>query len=105
MLSTEPGKQVNIVANAEREQRLIETAWKYGATGYTVWDARGGGRTGVHTGTLDVDRNIYFVMFVRDENVEEMLAALDRMMGRGHRITVWVTDAQLLPRPASTGSG
>lgn len=97
--------QINVVANAERERRLIETAGKYGATGYTVWDARGGGRSGVHTATLDSDRNIYFVMVVDKEHADELLAALDRMMGRGHRITVWVTEARILPRPEQYRSG
>lgn len=100
MVATEPGKQIHVVANGERERRLIETAQKYGASGYTVWDARGGGRTGDHTGTLDADRNIYFVMVVTEENLEQMLAALERMMGRGHRLAVWVTEARVLPRPA-----
>lgn len=101
MPSTEPGVQINVVANAEREVRLIETANKYGASGYTVWDVRGGGRSGSHTGTLDADRNIFFIMVIDKDHADDMLAALERMMGRGHHLTVWVTDAQTLPRPTS----
>ncbi len=101
MPSTNPGVQINVVANAEREQRLIETAGKHGASGYTVWDVRGGGRSGSHTGTLDADRNIFFVIVVDRDRVDEMLAALERMVGRGHHLTVWATEAQILPRPGS----
>ncbi|QKT04204.1 transcriptional regulator [Ectothiorhodospiraceae bacterium 2226] len=103
-IPTYPTKVVNVIANAERERRLIETAEKYGASGYTVMEVRGGGSTGEQAGVLDSDTSILFMMIVSQEKAENLLASLHRMIGRGHRILVFVTDAEVL-RPEKFGGG
>jgi hypothetical protein len=91
-------KVVHVVASADIESRLVRIAEKYNHGGYTIYQARGGGATGLQSGMLDVDSNIVFMMVVDEQRSEPILVELDKMIKRGFQMIVYVTDAQVLRR-------
>lgn len=91
-------KIVNIIANATLESRLIEISNKHGATGYTILPARGGGGSGVQTGTLDSDSNILFMLIIPDRPLKDMLDELQKLIKRGHHLVVYVSNTEVMRR-------
>lgn len=91
-------KVVHVVASADLEARLVKIADEHNAGGYTIYQARGGGDTGVQSGMLDVDSNIVLMMVVSESRLEPILLALDKMIRRGYLMIAYVLDAQVLRR-------
>lgn len=102
MVQTYIKKQINVIASAELEDRLVELATRHGSTGYTIVDARGGGGTGPQSGLLDVDSNIHFMMIISADKAEDVLADLGKMIKRGHHVTVYVNDVSVLRKEKFT---
>lgn len=91
-------KLVHIVAASDIEKRLVKVAEKYNNGAYSVIEARGGGTKGVQSGLMEMDSNVLFMMIVPEEGLEAVLGSLERMIGRGYQMIVWVTDVQVLRR-------
>lgn len=98
MAQLHPMKQINIVANATLEDRLIEIARARVTSGYTVLEARGAGSAGLQTGVLEGESNILFLLIVTEAMLPAVLADIEKLMKRGHHLATFITDTHVLRR-------
>lgn len=91
-----PEKLLTIIAAVELEDTLVEKARKRGVSGYTVIQASGAGSSGVQTGMLDIDTNILMKIILPEPRVSPLLDDLERMIRKGHRLKVFVSEVMVL---------
>lgn len=91
-----PEKLVTIITTDVLEERLIAGARTNGASGYTIVRARGAGSSGEQSGMLSVDTNIKFHVIFPEERLSGFLDNLERLMKKGHHLTVYVSDVSVL---------
>ena len=91
-----PEKLVTIITTDVLEDRLASMVRGCGASGYTVVRARGAGSSGEQSGMLDVDTNIKFHVIVPPERLSGLLDELERLLRKGHHLTVFVSDVSVL---------
>jgi hypothetical protein len=87
---------VNVVASTPLESALAQLARNHRVAGYTVLDARGYGNTGPQSGALLSDSNIYFMLLVSNEQAEDVLADIQKMIESGHQLIAFVTRTEVL---------
>ena len=96
-----PEKLLTIISTAALAETLTNILCRDGVTGYTVLEASGGGSTGLQTGMLDSDSNILLHVVLPEEMVSTVLDDLERLMSRGHRLKVLVSDVAVLTLKSS----
>ncbi|WP_127471563.1 P-II family nitrogen regulator [Thiomicrorhabdus aquaedulcis] len=89
-------KQINVIANNTLESRLISMASKNGVNGYTSMQAQGSGLSGLQSGISDGDSNIFFLFILTDAQAETFLVDLKKVIDKGHRLKVLITDIEIL---------
>ena len=95
-------KLVNIVANIMLEDQMVAIAEAHAASGYTVLKARGAGSAGLQTGALDGGSNILFMLIVPEDKLDAVMLAVEKLMKRGHHLTAFITDTQVMRREKFT---
>jgi hypothetical protein len=91
-----PEKLVTIITNDVLEDRLVACVRNRGASGYTILRARGAGSGGEQSGMLAIDTNIKFHVILPPERLSGLLDDLERLMLKGHHLTVFVSDVSVL---------
>ena len=91
-----PEKLVTIITSDVLEDNLVSSVRNRGASGYTIVRARGAGSSGEQTGLLDIDTNIKMHVIVPPERMTGLLDDLERLMKKGHHLTVYVSDVSVM---------
>jgi hypothetical protein len=96
MHTLSPEKLVTIITTDVLEDRLASMVRGCGASGYTAVRARGAGSSGEQSGMLAIDTNIKFHVILPPERMPALLDDLERLMKKGHHLTVFVSDVSVL---------
>lgn len=95
-LTKHPRQLLVIITEAVLEKRLVQDVKRLGAQGYTVYDVRGEGTSGVREGAWEADRTIEMKVIceasVADRIAEHVLATYAPHYG----VTLFFTDVQVL---------
>jgi nitrogen regulatory protein PII len=91
-----PEKLVTIITTDVLEDRLVASVRACGASGYTIVRARGAGSSGEQSGMLNFDTNIKFHVIVPSERLACLLDAIERLLRKGHHLTVYVSDVSVM---------
>ncbi len=91
-----PHKLVNIITMDVLQEKLAEMFRRYGVSGYTIIRARGEGATGELVGALDFDASILVKVIIPEEKLQRLLNGLQRQLEKGYRLTVFVSDVDVL---------
>lgn len=90
-------RQVNIIANAALEAKLIRLAHRVQASGYTAFHAYlGHGSTGVQTSSTDGDSNIMFMMIIDPATEEKLIEEINKITARGYPLKVFINEIYTL---------
>jgi len=95
-VSTSAEKMVQIVTNSSLENKLIRSLEKIGITGYTIFNVRGDGDSGIQDSHMDGDTNILLMVVVPAELSEVLMAKLLEYKNKGHHLLVFSVDAAVL---------
>jgi nitrogen regulatory protein P-II 2 len=91
-----PKSLLVIIAEANLERLLIKDVRKLGAAGYTVFDVRGGGHSGVREGTWEADRTIRMEV-IADELVADKIAQhVLEQYGKDYGMTLYFSTVSVL---------
>ena len=93
---THAEKIVQIITSSSLESRLIETFEKIGITGYTVFNVRGDGDTGLQDSHIDGDTNILMMIITTPESYERLMASLSKYKRKGQHLMVFSLDTEVL---------
>ncbi|PCH64385.1 MAG: transcriptional regulator [Gammaproteobacteria bacterium] len=91
-----PEKLLNIITIDALEGKLVESFRKYGASGYTILRAQGEGSSGVRSDMTGFDANIMIKVIIPPERLTAMLDSLERKINKGHHLTVFIVDVEVL---------
>lgn len=91
-------KQVKIIADSGMESRITKRLRKAGIKNYSIFDARGDDEYGWHSGQMDGDSNILILLLVSDEQLVNLKEVCQYYFARGHHMTVFVSDAQVISK-------
>ncbi|MCW7541721.1 transcriptional regulator [Aquabacterium sp. A7-Y] len=95
-LTKHPRQLLVIIAEAALEKSLVRDVKRLGAHGYTVYDVRGEGATGVREGAWEADRTIEMKVIcepaVADQIAQHVLAQYAPHYG----LTMFFTDVHVL---------
>jgi len=89
-------KLVVILCEAALESALIDDSERLGAHGYTIVDARGGGRHGVRGASWDADRSIRMEIICDAATAEAIVAHLRDRYFANYAVTVFTADIGVL---------
>lgn len=91
-----PEKLLTVIVAAALAETLTNMLHRNGITGYTLLQASGSGSTGLQTGMLDGDSNILLYVVLSEERVSTLLDDIERLIRKGHRFKVFVSDVAVL---------
>ncbi len=95
-VQTSTEKMVQIITNSSLENRLINTLDEIGINGYTVFNVRGDGNTGLQDSHIDGDTNILLMIVVPQDVYEILMHSLNEYKKKGHHLMVFSVDVALL---------
>ncbi|WP_299436423.1 hypothetical protein [uncultured Rhodospira sp.] len=95
MVDLYPEKLISIITTSALEERLVRIFRERGTSGYTIVPARGAGSRGEQSG-LDFDANILVKVILPADRLDPVLDDLKRLLGRGHHLTVFVSDVAVI---------
>lgn len=95
-MNTFSRKLIVIITEGTLEKLLVKDILALGAHGYTVSDARGGGRHGTREAAWQGDRNIR-IEVICDEPIAERIAQhLQEKYLKNYATTIYLTDVTVL---------
>lgn len=95
MVDLYPEKLITIITTSTLEERLVRIFRQRGTSGYTIVAARGAGSRGEQSG-LNFDANILVKVILPADRLHPVLDDLKRLIGRGHHLTVFVSDVAVI---------
>ena len=95
-MTLHPKKLVVILCEAVLEPMLIDDSERLGAHGYTVTDARGGGRRGVRGATWDADRSIRMEIICDEPTAQAIAAHVYQHYFAHYAMTLFTADIGVL---------
>jgi len=96
MAVTKSEKMIQIITNTSLESHLIETFEKVGVTGYTIFNVRGDGDSGVQDSHIEGDTNILLMVVVPEDISENLMKALSQYIKQKHHLMVFSVNAEVL---------
>jgi len=93
---THSEKIVQIITSSSLESRLVETFEKIGITGYTAFNVRGDGDTGLQDSHIDGDTNILIMIVTTPDSYEGLMEALNKYKRRGQHLMVFSMNTEVL---------
>lgn len=90
--------QAQIITDSGLEARIIKRLNKNGIGSYTVFDARGDGDSGWHSGQMDGDSNILIMMLLREDQMESFKEVCSHYQSRGHHLTVFTSNVNMISK-------
>lgn len=96
MVALYPEKLVTIISIDSMEDSLVASFKKYGISGYTIMRARGEGASGIQADMTGFDANIVVKVVLPPERLQPLLESLERKIRKGHHLTVFVADVQVI---------
>lgn len=96
MITLYPEKMLTIITNDSMEGRLVAMFKKYGVSGFTILRVGGEGSSGLYADMTGFDGNILAKVIVPPEQLEVLLESIERKLRKGYRLTVYVTDVQVI---------
>jgi nitrogen regulatory protein P-II 2 len=98
-MQTHSRKLLVVICEAALEKTLVEDVGRLGAAGYTIVDARGGGRGGTRDGTWEADRSIEIKVICDTDVADRVVAHVLATYSAHYAVTLYLTDVSVL-RPA-----
>lgn len=92
----QPQKCLSLIAPLQLQRLLIETAQRFGMSGYTAVPATGSGHSGLQAGFLDSHTNVVLTILLSPEQLDALLPELDALMDSGYTMKVMVSDVSVL---------
>jgi nitrogen regulatory protein PII len=92
-------KLLTIFTEAALENTLIRDIERFGATGYTISEARGKGTRGARNASWEANSNIRLEIICDDETAETITAFLQEQYYDNYAMTIFTVDVTVL-RPA-----
>jgi len=89
-------KMIHIIAPTSMEHHLKKTIRGAGAYGFTYYTVKGEGESGMQTGHLAGDSSTLFIVVTYEEKCSVLLDKLKTLKDRGHHITVFVSDTEVM---------
>jgi len=89
-------KQVQIIADSGLEPRIIKRLNKVGIANYTVFDARGEGDSGWHSGQMDGDSEVLILLLLDENQMDSLKDVCKHYLSRGHHLTVFVSNVEMI---------
>ncbi len=93
---THSEKIVQIITSSSLESRLVETFEKIGITGYTAFNVRGDGDTGLQDSHIDGDTNILIMIVTTPDSYDGLMEALNKYKRRGQHLMVFSMNTEVL---------
>jgi nitrogen regulatory protein P-II 2 len=95
-MQTHSRKLLVVICEAALEKALVADVGRLGAAGYTIVDARGGGRGGTRDATWESDRSIE-IKVICDADVADRVAAHVLAAYSAHyAVTLYLADVSVL---------
>ncbi|AKJ27371.1 P-II family nitrogen regulator [Caldimonas brevitalea] len=85
-----------IIAEATLEKALVRDVKRLGAHGYTVYDVRGEGSTGVREGAWEADRTIEMKVICEEAIADAIAEHVLAQYAPNYGVTMFFTDVQVL---------
>lgn len=95
-LTKHPKKLLVIITEAVLEKALVQDAKRLGAQGYTVYDVRGGGASGVREGAWEADRTIEMKVICEPEVADQIAEHVLRTYAPHYGVTMFFTGVEVL---------
>ncbi len=93
---THAEKIVQIITSSSLESRLVDTFEEIGIAGYTVFNVRGDGDTGIQDSHIDGDTNILIMIVTTPESYERLMEALNKYKRKGQHLMVFSMNTEVL---------
>ena len=95
-LTKHPRQLLVIIAEAALEKSLVRDVKRLGAQGYTVYDVRGEGASGVREGAWEADRTIEMKVICEGDVADQIAEHVLATYAPHYRITMFFTNVQVL---------
>lgn len=95
-LAKHPRRLLVIIAEAALERPLARDVRRLGAQGYTVYDVRGAGHSGVREGGWEADRSIEMKVICETEVADRIAAHVLAEYGAHFSLTLFFADVDVL---------
>ncbi|HWP19656.1 MAG TPA: transcriptional regulator [Burkholderiaceae bacterium] len=95
-LTKHPRQLLVIIAEAALEKALVRDVKRLGAHGYTVYDVRGEGSTGVREGAWEADRTIEMKVICDATVADHIAEHVLKQYAQHYGVTLFFADVQVL---------
>lgn len=95
-LTKHPKKLLVIIAEAVLEKPLERDVKRLGAQGYTVYDVRGSGATGVREGAWEADRTIEMKVICEPAVADQIAEQVLLQYAPNYGVTMFFADVEVL---------
>lgn len=95
-LPKHPRTLLVIIAEAALEKSLARDVRRLGAHGYTVYDVRGAGHSGIREGSWEADRSIEMKVICEAEVADRIAAHVLAEYGAHFGLTLFFADVEVL---------
>ena len=95
-MQTYSRKLLVVICEAALEKALVEDVGRLGAAGYTIVDARGGGRGGARDATWEADRSIEIKVICAADVAERISAHVLATYSGHYAVTLYLADVNVL---------
>jgi len=89
-------KLIHIIVSSILEERIEEILERSGVDGFTSFDVRGSGSSGLQSGHLEGESNVMFMVVVPDRIYPVLVDNLNQLMRRGHHMMVFSSDVAVI---------
>ncbi len=93
---THSEKVVQIITSSSLELKLIDTLEDIGIYGYTIFNVRGNGDSGLQDSHIDGDTNILIMIVLSSESYEAVMEALSKYKKKGHHLMAFSVNTEVL---------
>ncbi|MDR9499032.1 MAG: hypothetical protein RI556_07640 [Hydrogenovibrio sp.] len=98
-ISTCNEKMLQVITSTGLEGRIKRILKQAGVSGYTLFDVRGEGETGYHSGEIAGDGNVMFMIILPETQIEALTEKLEMFEKQGHHLLVFASDITVMTRP------
>jgi nitrogen regulatory protein PII len=89
-------KLVHIISTSILEKKIKKTLKESGVNGFTLFDVRGDGESGIQSGHMDGETNIMFMVVVSNSIYEQLLENLNVYTQKGHHLMVFTSNVDVM---------
>ncbi|WP_019894466.1 P-II family nitrogen regulator [Hydrogenovibrio halophilus] len=91
-------KMLQVIASTGLEGRIKRILGQAGVSGYTLFDVRGDGETGYHSGEIAGDGNVMFMIILPETQIDSLVETLELFEKQGHHLLIFASDIRVMTR-------